>query len=348
MKVKSSAPKVKSAKARIAINGFGRIGRNFLRVWIENKQRCNFEVVAINDIGSIESLAHLVKYDTTHGTFSRDVVITSQKGQQGIQIEKVFIPFFQFPQPQLCPWKENNIHLVLESSGKYRARADAQQHIDAGAKQVVIAAVAFDEVDATIIVGVNDKQLTKTQRIISAASCTSHCLAPVLQLLDKKIGVEQVMMTEMHAYTSDQQLLDHAHRDLRRARAGAQNLIPTTSSSISAVQKVLPQFDGKIAGYSMRVPVNNVAAVDLTVSLKKALSREAINSLFEKYPDKKIIAYSNLPLVSSDFNHRYESAIFDATQTLVLGKTIKILVWYDNEWGYVNRLLDLLCAINKR
>ncbi len=340
--------KLEKVKLKIAINGFGRIGRNFLRVWIENKQRCNFEVVAINDIGSIESLAHLVKYDTTHGTFSRDVTITVQQGQQGIQIEEIFIAFFQFSQPQQCPWKEKNIDLVLESSGKFRARADAQKHIDAGAKQVIIAAVAFDEVDATIVVGVNDNQLSKAQKIISAASCTSHCLAPVLQLLDEKIGVEQVMMTEMHAYTSDQQLLDHAHRDLRRARAGAQNLIPTTSSSISAVQQVLPQLEGKIAGYSMRVPVNNVAAVDLTVNLKKALSREAINTLFENYPDKKIIAYSNLPLVSSDFNHRYESAIFDATQTLVLDKTTKLLVWYDNEWGYVNRLLDLLCSINKK
>lgn len=332
-------------KQKIAINGFGRIGRNFLRVWIENKQRCNFEVVAINDIGSIESLAHLIKYDTTHGIFSREVAITFQNGQQGIQIEKSFIAFYHFSHPQHCPWKEKNIDMVLESSGKYRARADAQSHIDAGAKQVVIAAVAFDEVDATIIVGVNDKLLSKTHKIISAASCTSHCLAPVLKLLDDKMGVEQVMMMEMHAYTSDQQLLDHAHRDLRRARAGAQNLIPTTSSSISAVQQVLPQLEGKIAGYSMRVPINNVAAVDLTVNLKQALNREAINVLFENYHDKKIIAYSNLPLVSSDFNHRYESAIFDATQTLVLGKTVKLLVWYDNEWGYVNRLLDLLCHI---
>jgi glyceraldehyde 3-phosphate dehydrogenase len=164
----------------------------------------------------------------------------------------------------------------------------------------------------------------------------------VLQLLDEKAGIEQVMMTEIHAYTSDQHILDHAHRDLRRARAGAQNLIPTSSSSISAVQQVLPNLAGKIAGYSMRVPVNNVAVLDLTVNLTKAFDKDTINSWFEQYTNKKIIAYSTLPLVSSDFNHRYESAIFDATQTQVLGKTIKLLVWYDNEWGYVNRILDLL------
>jgi glyceraldehyde 3-phosphate dehydrogenase len=326
---------------RVAINGFGRIGRNFLRAWFEQRDQLSFEVVAINDLGAPESLAHLLKFDTTHGTFPYQVEQTEKGSQQGICIEELFIPAFDFAQAQSCPWQAYNIDVVLESTGQFRARLDAELHLKAGAKKVVIGAVAFDEVDATIVTGINENSLNAEDKIISAASCTTHCIAPVLQEIDKSFGIEQAFVTEMHAYTSDQQILDHVHRDLRRARAGAQNMIPTTSSSISAVQKALPQLKGKVMGYSMRVPINNVAAVDLTLNLTKSCEVQAVNELFKNFSNKKIIGYSDLPLVSSDFNHRTESAIFDSTQTQILGKTLKVLVWYDNEWGYVNRLLDL-------
>lgn len=329
-------------KTRVAINGFGRIGRNFLRAWFEQREHLSFEVSAINELGSLESLAHLVKFDTTHGIFPYRVELIEQAGQSGLSIEGKFIPCFSEACPERCPWEKNKIDVVIESTGLFRARADASLHLTAGAKKVIIAAVAFDEVDATIVMGINENTLTKNDKIISAASCTTHCIAPVLQVLDKSFGIEQAFVTEMHAYTSDQKILDHVHRDLRRARAGAQNMIPTTSSSISAVQKALPQLAGKVLGYSMRVPINNVAAVDLTLNLTLSAQVEDVNALFKNFADKSIIAYSDLPLVSSDFNHRMESAIFDSTQTQVLGKTLKILVWYDNEWAYVNRLLDLL------
>lgn len=329
-------------KMKIAINGFGRIGRNFLRAWFEQHEHLPFEVVAINELGSLESMAHLLKFDTTHGIFPFAVAIEQHQGQAGLSIEGKFIPCYQVESPEHCPWEVNKIDVVIESTGIFRARSDAALHIKAGTKKVIIAAVAFDEVDATIVMGINENTLKKQDKVISAASCTTHCIAPVLQVLDKHFGIQQAFVTEMHAYTSDQQILDHVHRDLRRARAGAQNMIPTTSSSISAVQKALPQLAGKVLGYSMRVPINNVAAVDLTLNLNKATTVQEVNDLFKNFSDNHIIAYSNLPLVSSDFNHRTESAIFDSTQTQVLGKTLKVLVWYDNEWGYVNRLLDLL------
>ncbi len=328
---------------RVAINGFGRIGRNFLRAYFE--QSLPFEVAAINDVGSLESLAHLFKYDSTHGVSPLEVKAQQRGEQEGILVGDTFIPCFHNENPEACPWQEYEVDWVLESTGLFRAKAEASKHLQAGAKHVLIAAVAFDEVDRTVVMGVNDSSLHEADKVVSAASCTTHCIAPVLKLLDEKFGVEQVSLTEMHAYTSDQKILDHVHRDLRRARAGAQNMIPTTTSSISAVQKVLPGLSGKIVGYSMRVPVNNVAAVDLTLRLSKACEVEQVNRIFSDFSEPNIVAYSDLPLVSSDYNHRSESAIFDGTQTQVLENTLKILVWYDNEWGYVNRLIDLLKSL---
>lgn len=330
------------AKRRIAINGFGRIGRNFLRAWFEQKDNLPFEVVAINDLGSIESLAHLLKYDSTHGIFSHAVEVSNKGESEGLRIDDFFVPCFSEASPSQCPWESLNINWVLESTGLFRARDDAALHLQAGAERVIIGAVSFDEVDATIVMGINEADLSASDKIISAASCTTHCISPVLQVLDESFGIVQAFVTEMHAYTSDQKILDHVHRDLRRARSGAQNMIPTTSSSIAAVQKVLPQLNGRVLGYSMRVPINNVAAVDLTLNLEQGTDVQTVNALFENFADKSLIGFSNLPLVSSDFNHRSESAIFDATQTQVLGNTIKILIWYDNEWGYVNRLIDLM------
>jgi len=333
-------------KKRIAINGFGRIGRNFLRVWFEQRSNLSFEVVAINDLGSLASLAHLLQYDSTHGKFQYSVQLEHRGTASGLLIEDFFIPCSQKKSPESCPWSEHHVDWVLESTGVFRAKADAALHLKAGAKKVVIGAVAFDEVDATVVVGINDNDLPNDAVILSAASCTTHCIAPVLQLLDASYGIEQAFMTEMHAYTSDQQILDHVHRDLRRARAGASNMIPTSSSSISAIQQVLPQLKNRVLGYSMRVPINNVAAVDLTMNLKEIVTKDQVNLLLSQYKQKNIMAYSDLPLVSSDFNHRTESAIFDATQTQVLGNSLKVLVWYDNEWGYVNRLIDLMLQIS--
>lgn len=333
---------------RVAINGYGRIGRNFLRALYEDRLKGvkrPIEVVAINDIGSPESLVHLTRYDTTHGIFQLPVVLDEYQ----LCVAGDAIPLTQFEHPELCPWSELDVDVVLECTGLYRSHADAMRHINAGAKRVIIGAVAFDEVDATIIYGVNQHTLSGDETIISSASCTTHCLAPLLSVLNDEWGVEQALMTEIHAYTSDQQLLDKTHRDLRRARSGAQNLIPTSSSSIGAIQKVLPFMAGRIDGYSMRVPTINVAAVDLTVDLGQKVPAEAINQAMRSATDNQfqgILAISEEPLVSSDFIHRPESAIFDTAETRSIGQMVKITAWYDNEWGYTHRLLDLLGCLS--
>lgn len=336
---------------RIAINGYGRIGRNLLRALYQNREHgCNRDVqlVAINDLGSPESLLHLTRYDTTHGRFHTPVTLHNDNV---LQVNGDSIVLLQIENPAQCPWDELNIDVVLECTGQFRARADAALHIQAGAKKVVIGAVAFDEVDNTIVYGVNHQGLRADDSIISHASCTTHCVAPLLKVMNESFGVKQAFMTEIHSYTSDQVLLDHVHRDLRRARAGAQNLIPTTSSSISAVQQVLPEMQGKIAGYSMRVPTLNVAAVDLTLVLQQKVSTEQQihEAMYDACRDefKNILGYCNEPLVSVDFVNRTESAIYDETQTLVTDEMVKIVAWYDNETGYAYRLLDLVEFIGK-
>lgn len=333
---------------RVAINGFGRIGRNVLRAWFEQDAalREKIQIVALNDLGSIEALAHLLKFDSTHGVFSENVSCDPEKNTLTVAGHSIAVS--HHASPENCSWKTLGIDLVIESTGQFRARADAALHLKAGARRVVIAAVAFDEVDATIVMGVNEQQLTGNEQVISAASCTTQCIAPVLSLLDKKFQVRSAFMTEMHAYTSDQSVLDHVHRDLRRGRSAAQNMIPTSSSSIAAVQQVLPQLRDKITGYSMRVPIDNVAAVDLCVCLENMPDADALNRCFKSFDNKTLIAYSDLPLVSSDFKHRIESAIVDTSQTHVLGDGAKMLIWYDNEWAYVNRLLDLMAYLEAK
>ena len=339
---------------RVAINGYGRIGRNVLRAFYEDFANCEcsgghrghrFQIVAINDIGSAESLVHLTRYDTTHGAFRANVQLAEKNGAEFLQINGDDIAIFHHESPVDCPWKALDIDVVLECTGVFRARDDAAQHLVAGAKQVIIGAVSFDEVDNTIVYGVNHDTYEPAQKIVSNASCTTHCIAPLLKIFDEAWGLQEALMTEIHAYTSDQSLLDRTHRDLRRARAGAQNLIPTTSSSINAVQKVLPQLQGKIDGYSMRVPTLNVAAVDLTMRFQAPVTVAAMHALVQEKASgdyRGLIAYCEEPLVSSDFIHRTESAIFDTTQTKALGQLIKITAWYDNEWGYTHRLIDLL------
>ena len=348
---------------RVAINGYGRIGRNVLRALYEDQLLGrnnlaidqtvgrNIEIVAINELGTLDSVAHLTRYDSTHGVFQLPVDVDVEAST--LQIADHSIKVLNVEDPEQCPWGPLDIDVVLECTGVFRSRDDAGRHIKAGAKRVVIGAVAFDEVDNTLLYGINHEQFSQQDRIISSASCTTHCLAPLLSVLHKQWGVENALMTEIHAYTSDQHLLDKMHRDLRRARAGAQNLIPTTSSSIGAIQQVLPFMQGRIDGYSMRVPTVNVAAVDLTLQLA-CTSPVTANDITElmvnaaKNGLRGILGICHEPLVSSDFIHRTESAIYDATQTTVLGPMIKLTAWYDNEWGYTHRLLDLLETIRER
>lgn len=327
---------------RVAINGFGRIGRNVLRALYESPKEYDVQIAAINDIGAPESLVHLLRYDTTHGVFSIPVHLQAKRW---LCIGEEAIPLLQESNAANCPWESLGVDVVLECTGAYRAHADASLHLEAGAQKVIVGAVPFDHADAIVVYGVNHQDLQPDHRIISAASCTTHCLGMLLSVLDRAFGVETAMMTEIHAYTSDQQLLDHTHRDLRRARAGAHNLIPTTSSSIGAIQKVMPQLQGRISGYSLRVPTLNVAMVDLSLRLRQMPTVSALHvHMAEAAHDslQGLLGYCNEPLVSSDFNHRTESAIFDTTQTAINGDMVKIAAWYDNEWGYANRLLDLL------
>jgi glyceraldehyde 3-phosphate dehydrogenase len=331
---------------RVAINGYGRIGRNVLRALMERVER-GVEIVAINDLGRADAIAHLTRYDSTHGPFSGSVTLEDQT----LIVNGHAIALFAIADPAACPWREMNVDLVLECTGQFRARADAARHLAAGATRVVIAAVGFDEPDATVVYGINHASMPADAQVISAASCTTHCLAPVLSILNEAFGVERVLMTEIHAVTSDQHLLDHVHRDLRRARAAGQSIIPTTTSSIGAVQKVLPWLQGRITGYSVRVPTQNVALVDLSVELRKPPTAQAINALFHLASAgdwRGIVGWNDQPLVSIDFNHRSESAIFDATETHLLGNLAKLMVWYDNEWGYAHRLVDLCVAMRSR
>lgn len=342
---------------KVAINGVGRIGRNLMRAYFETLARNDgaarqFELVAVNDLGSAESLAHLLRYDTTHGPFRGEVAVRAASGDVGeaLVINGTPVALSHGATPQECPWAAHDIDVVLECTGVFRARADAAKHRAAGAKRVVIGAVSFDAVDNTVVYGVNHESLQPDQLIISNASCTTHCLAPLLSLLDGQWGVRSALMTEIHAYTSDQALLDRTHRDLRRARAGAQNLIPTTSSSIGAVQHVLPQMAGRIDGYSMRVPTINVAALDLTVQLERPCSVDELHDFMRASAERGqgLLGYCDEPLVSSDFIQRTESAIFDATQTKRIGDLLKMTAWYDNEWGYIHRLMDLLDYMSTR
>lgn len=330
---------------RVAINGYGRIGRNVLRALMTRVER-GVEVVAINDLGRPDAIAHLTRVDSTHGPFSGEVSLEGG----ALVVNGHRIALSAIPDPADCPWRALNVDLVLECTGQFRARADAARHLAAGAKRVVIAAVGFDEPDATVVYGINHAGITPEQHVLSAASCTTHCLAPVLSILNDAFGVERVLMTEIHAVTSDQHLLDHVHRDLRRARAAGQSIIPTTTSSIGAVQQVLPWLKGRITGYSVRVPTQNVALVDLSVELRQPPTAQAINTLFHLASAgdwRGIVGWNDQPLVSIDFNHRAESAIFDATETHLLGNLAKLMVWYDNEWGYANRLVDLCVALRE-
>jgi len=332
---------------RVAINGYGRIGRNVLRAWFEAGTPPELEFVAINDLGKPEALAHLTRYDSSHGRFGQAVELRDNE----LHIAGKSVRIFTEPRPELLPWAELNVDVVLECTGQFRARADAARHLTAGAKKVIIGAAPFDHVDATVVYGVNHQSLRDEHLIISSVSCTTHALVPLVKILHEAFGVESGLMTEIHAVTSDQVVLDHTHRDLRRGRAAGHNIIPTTSSSIGALKRVLPEMADRIDGYSVRVPTLNVAAIDFSFVAAKPVTVSAINALFQRMAGseyREILDYCVEPLVSSDFNHSPYSLIFDATQTRVVGQQAKVLVWYDNEWGYAHRLLDLCSYLSKR
>jgi len=329
---------------KVAINGFGRIGRNFLRASLGS----GIEVVAINDLTDPRTLAHLLKYDSVHGQLQAEVRAT----EQGIVVDGAEIKCLSLTEPEKLPWAELGVELVLESTGRFTKRPDAAKHLQAGAKWVVISAPA-KEPDITVCMGVNDEALDpKAHKIISNASCTTNGLAPVAKVLHQHFKIQRGLMTTVHAYTNDQRILDLPHKDLRRARAAALNIIPTTTGAALAVGLVLPELKGKLDGMAMRVPTANVSVVDLVVEVQKETSTEEVNRVMKEAaegPMKGILQYTEEPLVSVDFNGNPHSSIFDAPFTKVIeGRMIKVLAWYDNEWGYCCRLRDLMLLIQKR
>ena len=331
------------AKIRVGINGFGRIGRNFLRAQLERGG--DFEIVAANDLGDTRTMAHLLKHDSVLGTL--DVPI--EHGDDFIRVGGREIKFFSERDPGQLPWGDLGIDVAIESTGHFTNREGAQKHLDAGAKKVVISAPATDP-DLTLVLGVNDREYDpEKHHIISNASCTTNCVAPLAKILHDAYTIERGFMTTIHAYTNDQHILDLPHKDLRRARAAAINLIPTSTGAARAVGVVLPDLKGKIDGMSMRAPVPTGSIVDLVVQVGQDTSVEAVNDLFRGKADsgdlKGILLYSDEPLVSTDIVHSSYSSIFDSGLTMVNGNLVKVFGWYDNEWGYSCRLVDLVAKI---
>lgn len=329
---------------RVGINGFGRIGRNFLRASINYK---DVDIVAINDLTDSKTLAHLLKYDSVHGIFNADVRAT----ESSIVVNGKEIKISAIKDPQSLPWKDMGVDIAIESTGHFTDRAMAAKHIDAGAKWVIISAPAKDP-DATVCMGVNEDAVDKAKhKIISNASCTTNCLAPVAKVIHKEFGIIRGLMTTIHSYTNDQRILDLPHKDLRRARAAALNMIPTTTGAAKAVGLVLPELRGKLDGMAIRVPTPNVSVVDLVAELSKDVTVDDVNSALRKAaegPMKGILQYSEEPLVSTDLNGNSHSSIVDATITKVLeGRMVKVIAWYDNEWGYSSRIRDLIIYLTK-
>ncbi len=325
---------------RVAINGFGRIGRAVFRIIEERGD--DIQVIAINDLSDDDVLAYLLKHDTVMGEFPGDVSVAD-----GVMtVNGKDVQMLMERSPSDLPWGELGIDVVVEATGVFRLRAQIQQHIDAGAKKVILTVPAKDKVDATIVLGVNEDELNADQEILSNASCTTNCLAPMAKVLDEAFGIEHGTLTTVHAYTNDQRLADVPHADLRRSRAATENIIPTSTGAAAAVGRVLPSLEGRITGMAMRVPVADGSTVDLTVRLKNDATVEGINAAFKTAAEgelKGILEYSEEELVSSDIIGNPYSTIFDAGATQVIdGKFVKIMAWYDNEWGYSNRVVDLI------
>jgi glyceraldehyde 3-phosphate dehydrogenase len=330
---------------RVAINGYGRIGRNILRAHYESGKKHDIQIVAINDLGDAKTNAHLTRYDTAHGKFPGTVTVEGD----AMIVNGDRIQVCAKRNPAELPWKELKVDVVLECTGFFTTKEKASAHITAGAKKVVISAPGGKDVDATVVYGVNHKVLKASDTVISNASCTTNCLAPLVKPLHDKIGLVSGLMTTIHAYTNDQVLTDVYHEDLRRARSASMNMIPTKTGAAAAVGLVMPELNGKLDGYAIRVPTINVSIVDLTFTAKRATSVDEVNGIMKAAAGgelKGILNYNTDPLVSSDFNHDPASSTFDATLTKVSeGTLVKVCSWYDNEWGFSNRMLDTTLAL---
>jgi len=330
---------------RIAINGYGRIGRNILRAIFESGRTDEFEIVAVNDLGDADTNAHLTKYDTAHGRFPGDVSVDGDylvvNGQRILVCAE--------RDPAKLPWKELNVDVVHESTGFFTTKEKASAHLKAGAKKVIISAPGGADVDATVVYGVNHQILRSSDTVISNASCTTNCLAPLVKPLHDRIGVECGLMTTIHAYTNDQVLTDVYHSDLRRARSATQSMIPTTTGAAKAVGLVLPELNGKLDGFAVRVPTINVSLVDLTFTASRDTSKDEIDGILRSASEqelKGILNFNDKPLVSVDFNHDPASSTYESALTKVInGKLVKVVSWYDNEWGFSNRMLDTTVAL---
>ena len=332
---------------KVGINGYGRIGRNVLRALYESGRNKEIQVVAINDLGDAETNAHLTRYDTAHGRFPGEVKVDGDS----MVVNGDRIRVLAQRDPAKLPWGELGVDFVLECTGLFTSKAKASAHLAGGAKKVVISAPGGDDVDATVVYGVNHQILRASHTVISNASCTTNCLAPVAQVLHENIGIESGLMTTVHAYTNDQVLTDVYHSDLRRARSATMSMIPTKTGAAAAVGLVLPELKGKFDGFAVRVPTINVSLVDLTFTPKRATTVAEINQLMKaaaEGPLKGVLAYTEAPLVSIDYNHDAHSSTFDATMTKVIGgNLVKVCAWYDNEWGFSNRMLDTTLAWSK-
>jgi glyceraldehyde 3-phosphate dehydrogenase len=330
---------------RVAINGFGRIGRNVLRALVEAK-RDDIEVVGINDLGPVETNAHLLRFDTVHGRFPGEVTVKNDT----ISVGNGAIKVTAIKDPTQLPWKDLGVDIALECTGIFTSKEKASMHLTAGAKRVLVSAPA-DGVDLTVVYGVNHDKLTKDHKVVSNASCTTNCLAPVAKVLNDAVGIDKGFMTTIHSYTGDQPTLDTMHKDLYRARAAALNMIPTSTGAAKAVGLVLPELAGKLDGFAIRVPTPNVSVIDLKFIAKRTTSKDEINGAVKRAAEqqlKGILGYTELPNVSMDFNHDPRSSVFHMDQTKVMdGSFVAVLSWYDNEWGFSNRMIDTAAAMGK-
>jgi glyceraldehyde 3-phosphate dehydrogenase (phosphorylating) len=338
MTFEKQTKKENQMSVRVGINGFGRIGRLVFR---EMQNRDGIEVVGINDLTDAKTLAHLLKYDSVHKKFNGEV---SAK-EDSIVVNGKEIKITAEKDPANLPWKELNVDVVVEATGVFRKKEQLDKHLAAGAKKVVLTVPAKDQIDNTIVLGVNDDELKADDKIVSNASCTTNCLAPVAKVLNDEFGIVKGLMTTVHAYTNDQKILDLPHSDLRRARAAAVSIIPTTTGAAAAVGKVIPALNGKLNGFAMRVPTPDGSVVDLTVELERDVTKEEVNAAMKKAADgplKGILEYTEDPIVSIDIVGNSHSSIFDSGMTMASGNMVKILSWYDNEWGYSVRVVDLV------
>lgn len=328
---------------KVAINGFGRIGRLVFRIM---KERDDIDVVQVNDLTDAKTLGHLLKYDSVHGVYDKEVKVEGDK----LIVDGDSFKVSAEKDPSALPWKELGVDVVVESTGVFRKRAQIAQHLEAGAKKVILTVPAKDEIDATIVLGVNDEDLKPEHKIVSNASCTTNCLAPVAKVLHDEFTIKRGLMTTIHAFTNDQRVLDLPHKDLRRARSASMSVIPTTTGAAKAVGKVIPDLNGKLDGFAMRVPTPDGSVVDLTAELGKSVTVDEINATMKKAADgalKGILAYTEDPIVSVDIVGHDASSIFDALSTMVIGEgdagnLVKVVSWYDNEWGYSCRVVDLM------